>query len=100
MPRSARWATVPWQKVYSAQFVVVNTALNDSAVISFDDSLLTLDRDVLFSEDITIAEAMSMDSTATFSVMNFEAHSYTIPNTGDTILTLTTSDLYSLIELD
>ncbi|MCP4394537.1 MAG: hypothetical protein GY804_09770 [Alphaproteobacteria bacterium] len=90
----------PYRTIYSKQFIVPNEEGNDSVLVSFDDSTLTINRDVSFSSGVNITDDITMDSAAVFNVFNFEPHSYTVPNTGDTILTLTTSDLYSSIKLD
>ena len=90
----------PWYDIYAHEFTVINPEHNDSASITFDDSLITISRDVNFTGTVQMSDAMLMDSTALIKVQNFEWHSVTISNLGDTILTLTTSDLYSAIELD
>lgn len=86
--------TDPFLRIYSKNFVLVNTAGTDSVVINVGtDGSLSI-------PNLTISGSMKIDSSATTDVMAFTPHSYTVPNTGDTILTLATANRYSLIELD
>ena len=92
----AYWGSVaqPYNQVTARNFVVVNAEENDSAYINLDDSTIS------FTKALKLTDNISFDSASTFSVFNFEPHPYTIPTVGDTILTLTTSNLFSCIELD
>lgn len=84
----------PFLVMYSKNFVIVNTAGTDSAYI-------TLNSDGEISiPNLTVTEKMNIDSSATFDVLAFTPHSYTIPNIGDTILTIVTANRYSMLELD
>jgi len=96
------WSTVRWlmmmaKNMYAENFYVLDPGGSDSTdavTISYDGTNVTFDK------PLNITQSLTMDSAATVNVLNLEPHPYIVPSVGDTILTLTTSDLYSLIELD
>ena len=86
--------TAPFFNVYAKTFTVINTAETDSATISIDAS------GKISIPSLVITQTMSIDSSASFNVIAYTPHEYTVPNIGDTILTLTSANRYSMIELD
>lgn len=97
---AARWFIIQAKYGNFEYLTIYNQEGNDSTVFTFDDSLLTIDRDISIGGALTITESFTLDSAATIGVLNFESHLYTIPNVGDTTLGLSTADAYSVIELD
>lgn len=87
-------ASNPYLRMYSKNFVLVNTAGTDSVYISIDAN------GKVSIPSLTVTETMSIDSSASFDVIAYTPHEYTVPNIGDTILTLTSTNRYSMIELD
>ena len=96
------WSTVRWllmmaRDMYAENFYVLDpngSDSSDAATISYDGTNVTFDK------PLNLTESFTMDSAATLDVLNFEPHSYTVSSVTDTIITLSTSDLFTLIELD
>ncbi len=84
------------KKIAARGIELFKTDGTDSTDILYDGT------NIIFAKPLAIGKGMSMDSASTFNVFNFTPHTYTIPveDAGDTILTLTTSDLYSSIKLE
>lgn len=83
-----------YTSMYANSFVVMNSGGTDSVVINVnDDGALSI-------PNLTVTETVTIDSAASFNVLAFEPHSFSIPNTTDTILTITSADRYSVIMLD
>jgi len=95
-----KWLTVYSKNVFAENLYVTNVEGNDSVLISYDDSTITFNKSASFFGTVSIADDISMDSSASFNVFNFLPHPYTIPTVGDTMMTLALADLYSLIEID
>jgi len=78
----------PYWRMYATNFIVMNQEKNDSVYISFDDSTLTIDREVSFAQRTTFSEAVSFDSTDAFENVTYGTYTYTVANVNDSILTL------------
>lgn len=93
---SARYFSTHNKYAYAEQFIVTNPSSpsTDTVIISYDGTEIQMG-------GLNINDSyVSMDSATTFDLIAFTAHTYTVPAAGDTIMTLTSTDRYSSIQLD
>lgn len=87
----------PFFNIYARTFTIVNAYGNDSASITYDDSTLTFSKNVEIP-NLTITDEFIMDSSSNFNSIIYKYKLFSIPNTGDTIMTFTTREPF--VELD
>ena len=90
-------SALAYSRMYSTRFILMNSEGTDSISMSYDDSTLTIDKEVSFSENVTFASGLEFDSSKVFKNIVFGTYIYTIGNVTDTVLTL--QDTCAIIDL-
>ena len=81
--------TKPFGYIYSKNFVTVNAEGNDSCTISYDDSVLTINKELSVGT-LTVTDNITMDSSGAFQSIHFKPNTYAITAVDDSIITIDT----------
>ena len=91
---SKRWYRVTAVRMYAENFIITNSEQNDSALITLDDSLMSISRDVAVNGKLTTTDDsdfggdISLDSSYVYNNTTYGVYKYAIANVADSILTL------------
>lgn len=75
----------PYQTIWGRYFRMPNTEGNDSCLISYDDSIVTFDKEVSIP-NLNVTDNFAMDSAAALQSLKINPEEYTIANVADSVI--------------
>ena len=81
------WGDAPFYKMHSRYFLIPNQYSNDSVSITYDDSVLTIDKKTSIG-DLVVTTSMQIDSSVSNKQFKITPNTYTIAAVDDSVIAI------------